>query len=449
MCNLRKLWSDLVKSKNNWTGRRPREIDGGETSVFPVKCENQRDELLEILGFRPSELRFLIETTDFHHFLPYHGPNQELVHPFSFNLSLQQKEELRSDGGLLGSNPFVTIDSTSKRPILAEIQDSYPDSAALSFGIAERYARLEKILKLLGSKSIEEQGDSIDLSVLNGLTGLRLPIKDLSQHAFAASFSSLCFSDGQLLHDLIHPTRELCLNEPLLGQVPCNCISTEMSDFFSIITEISSFKNTTKSSSQTLLVPYFERRRRARVNTDASKVSATETAVLKSPYKLKEKAPQKKKTNSKSVKEREVYNNSYLHACESLLSVIVDRQQKGKNTLLSLKKSGSQLTHFLTKLSASIAGAGIAVVLSALCRVACSRVPFCSSKVLSTGLGLGLVWLSWAVNKLRITVITISKSSGKVGEKEDEMMMGDLDRNLKDIYLRVAALMAVVVLKVA
>ncbi|GER24799.1 hypothetical protein STAS_00344 [Striga asiatica] len=388
---------------------------------------------------------------DFHHFLPYHGPNQELVHPLSFNLSLQQKEELRSDGGLLGSNnPFVTIDSTSKRPILAEFQetDSYSDSAVLSSGIAERYARLEKILKLLGSKSTEKQGDLLDLSALNGLMGHRLPIEDLSRQAFAASCSSLCFSDGQLLHDLIHPTRELYLSQPFLGQLPCNSTSTEMSDFISVITEISSFKNTTKSSSQTLLVPFFERRRRARVNTDASKVSATETAVLKSPCKLKEKASQKKKTNSKSLKEREAYNNSYLHACESLLSVIVDRQQKGKNTLLSLKKSGSQLTHFLTKLSASIAGAGIAVVLSVLCRVACTRVPFCSSKVLSTGLGLGLVWLSWAVNKLRITVITISKSSGKVGEKEDEMM-GDLDRDLKDIYFRVAALMAVVVLKVA
>lgn len=73
-------------------------------------------------------------------------------------------------------------------------------------------------------------------------------------------------------------------------------------------------------------------------------------------------------------------------------------------------------------------------------------MPFCASKAWSTGLGLGLVWLSWAVNKLRDTVISISKTAGN--EKEDEMM-NKLDRNLKDIYFRVAAIMAIAVLRLA
>lgn len=75
-------------------------------------------------------------------------------------------------------------------------------------------------------------------------------------------------------------------------------------------------------------------------------------------------------------------------------------------------------------------------------------MPFCTSKLLSTGLGLGLVWLSWAVSRLRDTVVAMSRSSGKLGAKEEEMM-NHLDRNLKDIYFRAMALMAVVVLKVA
>lgn len=126
----------------------------------------------------------------------------------------------------------------------------------------------------------------------------------------------------------------------------------------------------------------------------------------------------------------------------------MDRNQHSRNTILSLKKSGPQLPQLLTQFSASIAGTGIAVVLSVLCRVACNRVPFCASKILSTGLGVGLVWLSWAINRLRDSVISITKTSGKCGDREEEMV-NSLDRNLKDIYFRAIALIAVVVLKAA
>lgn len=164
---------------------------------------------------------------------------------------------------------------------------------------------------------------------------------------------------------------------------------------------------------------------------------------------MKEKTSRKKKTrSSRTGGERDAYCNSNLHACESLLSVIMDRKQQGKKAFLSLKKSGPQLPRLLTQFSASIAGTGIAVVLSVLCRVACNRVPFCASKLLSTGLGLGLVWLSWAVNRLRDTVVSISRTSGKTEQKEEEMM-NHLDRNLKDICFRAVALIAVVAMKAA
>ncbi|KAK6164719.1 hypothetical protein DH2020_001583 [Rehmannia glutinosa] len=407
------------------------------------------------LGFHPEHSSSRV-SEDFHHFIPYHGSTQDLVHPLSFNLSLQQKEEWRSTGGLLDSNHIVRMDSTSRRPTIIDFQDSHPDSVLLSFGIAERCTRHEKILKLLSSGSIEEQDRLLDLSTLYDLMGPQQPF---------ASRSRLCFNDAHPLQNLIHPTRELYFNEPFLnfvgdissypengyhpdGQLPCNCTGTEMNDVLSVISEFYSLKNMNKSSRQTMLVPYFERRRRAHANAYASKLATEKASYLKSHEKLKEKTSQKKKTNARTGKERDIYSNSYLHACESLLSIIFDRNHQGKNTIHSLKKSGPQLPQLLTQVSASIAGTGIAVVLSVLCRVVCSRVPFCASRVLSTGLGLGLVWLSWAVNKLRDTVISISKTSGKVGEKEEEMM-SNLDRNLKDICFRAAALMAVVVLKVA
>ncbi|KAI3449596.1 hypothetical protein Pfo_006261 [Paulownia fortunei] len=414
-------------------------------------------------GFHPEHVSSRV-SEEFHHFVPYHGSNQDLVNPLSFNLSLQQKEEWRSTSGLLDSNQFVRIDSTSKRPALIDFQDTHSDSVLFSFGIAERCTRHEKILKLLASGSIEEQDRLLDLPMLYDLMGPQSPIADLPQQPFA-SCSRWCFNDPQPLPYLVYPTRELYFNEPFLdlvgdrsgcperayhpdGQVQYNCTGTEMNDILSVISDFYSSKNTNKSSKQTMLVPYFERRRRAQANTDASKLANEKVRSLKTHDKVKEKTSQKKKTSTKTGKERDIYFNSSLHACESLLSIIIDRKQQGKSAIVSLKKSGPQLPQLLTQFSASIAGTGIAVVLSVFCRVACSRVPFCASKLLSTGLGLGLVWLSWAVNKLRDTVISIGKNSGKFGEKEEEMM-NHLDRNLNDICFRAAALMAVVVLKVA
>lgn len=165
--------------------------------------------------------------------------------------------------------------------------------------------------------------------------------------------------------------------------------------------------------------------------------------LIISHVKVKSKSSQKRKT-----KERDVSSNSYLHACESLLSVIVDRKQMGKNVIISLKKSGPQLNDLLSRFSASIAGTGVAVVLSVMCRIICNGVPFSASKLLSTGLGLGLIWISSAVNKLRNAVISISRSSGKSSGQE-EQMMDSLDRNLKDFCFRTAAVMAIAVLRLA
>lgn len=73
---------------------------------------------------------------------------------------------------------------------------------------------------------------------------------------------------------------------------------------------------------------------------------------------------------------------------------------------------------------------------------------FSAPRLLNTGLGLGLIWLSWAVNNLRDTVVVINRSSGKLDMIEDDMM-NNLDKNVKEIYFRAATLLAVVVLRLA
>lgn len=170
--------------------------------------------------------------------------------------------------------------------------------------------------------------------------------------------------------------------------------------------------------------------------------------LLYSPQKTRIRTSPKKKINRKAGKERELHRKNYFHSCESLLSIIVDKKRHGKTAILELKKSGPELTQLLTQFSASIAGTGLALIFSVVSKLASGRVPFCTSKLLNTGLGLGLVWLSWAVNRLRNTIVRISKNSGKWVVKEEEMME-DLDRSVKAIYIRAATLMAVMVLRLA
>ena len=164
-----------------------------------------------------------------------------------------------------------------------------------------------------------------------------------------------------------------------------------------------------------------------------------------SPEKVEVK-PSKKK-NKKVARERDLYKKNYLHACESLLSLMVDKRQHRKTAILSLKKSGPELPELLTQFSAGIAGTGLAVLLSVICKLACGRVPFCASKLFNTGFGFGLVWLSWSVNKLRDT-ISISKNAGKLGSKDEEMFQ-KVDKSVKEVYFRAAALLAMAVLRLA
>lgn len=156
----------------------------------------------------------------------------------------------------------------------------------------------------------------------------------------------------------------------------------------------------------------------------------------------------KKKNNRKVGRERDIHKKNYFHACETLLSLMVNKRYNGKTAILSLKKSGPELPELLTQFSAGIAGVGLAVLFSVVGKLACGRVPFCSSKFLSTGFGFGLVWLSWSVNKLSDTIVYINKNAGKVALKEEQVMRR-VDKCTRDIYFGTAALMAVAMLKLA
>lgn len=128
--------------------------------------------------------------------------------------------------------------------------DTSLESVLFGFGIVERCARQEKILKLLTSGSIEDEDPLLDLPMLYDLTGSQSPIADLP----------LLRYEGQTMQNLVYPTKELYFKESSLDLVDDRSYSsTEMADMLSIISDIHSLKNTNKSSRQTMLVPYFER----------------------------------------------------------------------------------------------------------------------------------------------------------------------------------------------
>ncbi|XP_022893084.1 uncharacterized protein LOC111407681 [Olea europaea var. sylvestris] len=346
------------------------------------------------LNFHHEQVGMARVSKDHPHFLPYIGVNQDPSKLHSINTSLHQREEWNYINGPWDSDQFFRVDSTVKRPVTIDVQGPYLYYIAFPVSVVSQFI------------------SSSRTSHWNALTHI------------------LKYLKGALGRGILYRDHGHCRVE---GFSNANGVGSPVDRRFIIGTK------------QSMLVPFFERRRRASAK---SVVETVKTAPLNSPEKVKGKISQKKKSNRKPGEERDIYGNKYLFACESLLSIMANRKQNGKSAIFSLKKSGPELPQLLTQFSASIAGTGIAVLFSVVCKVACGRVPFCASKILNTGLGLGLVWLSWAIHKLRNTVISISKNSGKLALKEEEMM-NNLDKSLKDIYFRIAALMAVTVLRLA
>lgn len=399
-------------------------------------------------------------------FLPSPGANQDMVKLSCASLKVNQRLDLwKPISMLLAGNHFVRIQSTTRQSELVDVQDTHLNSVLFSFAIAEQCTRQEKIWKYLMSGSNDVESGGIDTSILFDLVGPLAHAVDKHRQQFA-SYLKQQSHDAMSQPSLVYPSCSLHLWEPPLNAVSdlglgktlrsnspllVNGASArvEMKDILAIISEFYLSKDSMKCTKHGMLVPYFDRCRmsKAKGESSAQKLDVN-AASISSPQKMKCQTSTQKRSNKKAVKEQEIYRNNYLHACESLLSIMVDKKRHGKTAILSLKKSGPQLPYILTKFSASIAGTGIAVLFSVACKLACGRIAFSAPKLLNTGLGLGLVWLSWAVNNLRDTVVVINRSPGKLDMVEEDMM-NDLDKNVKEIYFRAATLLAVVVLRLA
>ncbi|CAK7348187.1 unnamed protein product [Dovyalis caffra] len=408
---------------------------------------------------------FLRKNADCQPYLPSQGARQEMTRSNSLMLKLHQHEEPWRPMNRFCEFHFAEIDSTVKTPTLIDVQDARPDSVLFSFGIVEKCTRQEKILQFLMSESNKLETDGLDLSLLSELMGLQAVMFDVQQQ----SHSPLIYPSGQLdapkslvdfVGDMARSSKLTVLPD---GRVLLTGNGTEMKDILATVAEFYLSKNSTMWRKQPMLVPEFSRFDTSEVDgnsTESSfKVRDMTVATLKrlrfvwrvldcsktagSPMKIK---PSRKKKNArKGGRERDLYKRNYFHACESLLSLMMNKQH-GKTAVLSLKKSGPELPELLNQFSVGIAGTGLALLFSVICRVACGRVTFCASKLFSTGIGFGLVWLSWAVNQLKDTVVYISKHASKVGLKDEEII-SSVDKSFREIYLRAATVMAVAVLR--
>ncbi|KAI4349556.1 hypothetical protein L6164_010133 [Bauhinia variegata] len=387
-------------------------------------------------------------------FLPSPVAKPEIIRYQCHSLRLNSGDESwKSQIKGFNSNHLVNFDFAVQEPMIIGAQATRPNAVFFGFGIVGQCIRLDKILHFLMCGTAEAELGRIQISSLCEMS---------------SQFLGIGIPQQPFLPSLIYPNSKFDVQKPVLdfiedsalrskviihpnGLVTFMGTETEMKYLLSLVAESYLSKNSLKGETLSLLVPQFSRQlnihvAEAKNHSSTLKVQSTVTGPLRSPEKVKVRPSPKK--NKKAGRERDLYKRNYLHACEGLLSLIVDEKQRQKTAIHSLKKSGPELPELLTQFSAGIAGTGLAVLLSVICTVACGRVPFCASKLLNTGFGFGLVWLSWAVNKLRDTIVGINKNAGKLALKDEEMIH-TLDKSIKEIYFRAAALLAVAVLRLA
>lgn len=161
-----------------------------------------------------------------------------------------------------------------------------------------------------------------------------------------------------------------------------------------------------------------------------------------SPEKTRVKPSPKKQNPKIRDRENDLYKRNHLHACESLISLMIGSDQHRQTTMLSLKKSCGDLSELLTQFSIGAAGTGIAVFFSVACSVASRRVPFCANKIFDTALSFSLLLLSWAVGRLRETIVDVNRKAIK-----EEEITNRVERRIKDVYFRAATVIIMVALR--
>ncbi|CAA6669008.1 unnamed protein product [Spirodela intermedia] len=349
-----------------------------------------------------------------------HVKPSELVDPWKYKDWLSEYDPL--------SRPVPTFN----KPELIDVQDARPESVLLSSGISEKCSQHGKIMQSLQSGSSMSEGESLSMPLISDRMGFKSLETDFCHQSDWGDY---------LQPSLVYPEAEVLLPQPTLDcfeDLPCISTMRILPDsrvlFMGTEAEIIHLGSVDGELS----------RNGARSNMSSMGAHIQTVTPVQRPDTAKVKASPSKKEIRRAAKERDMYRKNLFHACESLLFVILDKN-KGRMALLSLMKSAPEVSHLLMQVSASITGAALAVLFSVVWKVAFSRVPFCSTKLLNTGLALGLVWLSAAVNSLRDNVVIFSRNSSRIGWTDTEMPRR-VESSVNQIFFRALTLMAMAML---
>lgn len=140
--------------------------------------------------------------------------------------------------------------------------DKAPESLVLSFGIAEKYARQEKVMEFLLSRSEEFKERGFDMSMLSELMELEA-MKSSSQLLPYGASSVLYLNQDlekpvlDLVRDMMeNPEFSLKPNDHLLFSSSSNA---ELNDILSVASEYSLSRDSTKWRQLSPLIPHFQR----------------------------------------------------------------------------------------------------------------------------------------------------------------------------------------------
>ncbi|KAL0712128.1 hypothetical protein Bca4012_019106 [Brassica carinata] len=376
------------------------------------------------------------------------GAKQEIIPASSFNLNPDHLEPWKPVSSLNKSSQFVELDSAMMKPLLMDVHDKAPESLVLSFGIAEKYARQEKVMEFLLSRSEEFKERGFDMSMLSEL--MELEAMKSSSQLLPYGASSVLYLNQELEKPVLDLVREMMDNsefslKPNDHLLFSSSSNAELNDILSIASEFNLSRVSTRWRQLSPLIPHFQR-------FDSEVLTpVTVLAPLKSPEKTKLKPSPKKQNTKRKAKERDLYKRNHLHAYESLLSLMIGNDQHHKQTtILTLQRSCGELSELLTQFSITAAGTGMAVLFSVVCSLASRRVPFCANKFFDTGLGFSLVILSWAVNRLREVIIHVNRRENKpCSSLKGDEIINNVERSIKEVYFRAATVLAVFALRFA
>lgn len=220
------------------------------------------------------------------------GAKQEIIPASSFNLNPDHLEPWKPVSSLNKSSQFVELDSSMMKPLLMEVHgknsfaselsdllidfhvisqftnvsfmvyvDKAPESLVLSFGIAEKYARQEKVMEFLLSRSEEFKERGFDMSMLSEL--MELEAMKSSSRLLPYGASSVLYLNQELEKPVLDLVRDMMDNsfslKPSDHLLFSSSSNAELSDILSIASEFNLSRYSTRWRQLSPLIPHFQR----------------------------------------------------------------------------------------------------------------------------------------------------------------------------------------------